>query len=173
MKHGSRGRECVCTLWICVCRKDAPYTHTLTNTCAHTIWLDICTNDRVLVDSAEVPSWLDGGGDSHHKIPPIFKAPVQLKVMVSIQVARLGLSCHHRCIYWQPCFIFCLGWPRDWLRNILCWLEMSLLSLAGVLEVPALPAKGNRPSSFYPPVCNCDLWTAQLYASHIKPMSFT
>lgn len=39
-----------------------PHTHTLTNTCAHTIWLDICTNDRVLVDSAEVPSWLGGGG---------------------------------------------------------------------------------------------------------------
>lgn len=75
-----------------------PHTHTLTNTCAHTIWLDICTNDRVLVDSAEVPSWLGGGADSHHKIPPIFKAPVQLEVMVSIQVARLGWSCQHRCI---------------------------------------------------------------------------
>lgn len=36
---------------------------------------------------------------SRHKIPPIFKAPVRLEVMVSIPVARLGSSCHHHCIY--------------------------------------------------------------------------
>lgn len=82
--------------------------------------------------------------------------------MVSIQDARLGSSCHHHWIYWQPCFIFCLGRPQDWLCNILCWLEMSLLSLAGVLEVPSLPAKENRPSSFYPP---CVTVTSGLHSS--------
>lgn len=46
-----------------------------------------------------LPGCLVGGWISHHKIPPIFKAPVRLEIMVSIPVARLGSSCHHRCIY--------------------------------------------------------------------------
>lgn len=163
MKHGRWGRVCAC-VYVCVHSgfvrtQEGWERHTKAHTDTRTIWLDICTNERVVVDSAGVPGW--GVDISHHKIPPIFKAPVRLEVMVSIPGARLGSSCHHRCIYWQPCFIFCLGRPQNCLRSILCCLETSLLSLAGTLEVPFVPAKGNRPSWFYPPVCNRDLWTAQ------------
>lgn len=148
-----RYRLCVYTVDLCT-HKDGTHTHTQ----AHTTWLDICTNERALVDSAGVPGW---GWISHHKISAIFKVPVWLEVMFSISVASLGLSYHHCCIYWQPCFIFCLGCPQNCLCSILYRLEMSLLSLAWVLKVPFLPAKGNRPARFYPPVCNHDLWTAQ------------
>lgn len=166
MKHGSRGTGCVCTRWICAHTTRMGPTHTE----AHTTWLDICTNERALVDSAGVPGW---GWISHHKIPPIFKVPVWLEVMFSISVASLGLSYHHCCIYWQPCFIFCLGCPQNCLCSILYRLETSLLSLAWVLKVPFSPAKGNRTSWFYPPVCNRDLWTAQWFASHTKSIIIT
>lgn len=107
---------------------------------------------------------LVGGWISRHKIPPIFKAPVRLEVMVSIPVARLGSSCHHRCIYWQ-CFIFCLGRPQNCLRSTLRWLEMPLLSLAGVLEVPFPPAKRKVVHGL---VSFHDLWNDQQNVSPIR-----
>lgn len=40
-----------------VCTQEGLDRHTKAHTHAHTIWLDICTNERVLLDSAEVPGW--------------------------------------------------------------------------------------------------------------------
>lgn len=71
-RGGNTGAEVqnVCTQWIC--------THTRTRfgwTSAHF---------RALVGC-----W-DGRCVSHHKIPPIFKAPVLLEVMVSIPRCQIG-----------------------------------------------------------------------------------
>lgn len=144
---------------VCVYTEDL-HTHTHT----HFGWTSVQMGEywRILLGCWDIGRE-EGGWISHHKVPPIFKAPVQLKVMVSIPVARLGSSCHHRCIYRQPRFIFCLGRPQICLHRILGGLEMSLLSLAALLEVPSSPASGNRLSSL-----TVTFGLHSLPASHMK-----
>lgn len=77
-RGGNTGAEVqnVCTQWIC--------THSYTHTQTHT-WFGWTS-----VQFRELVGCWDGRCVSHHKIPPIFKAPVLLEVMVSIPCCQIG-----------------------------------------------------------------------------------
>lgn len=156
MKHGCPGSR----------RGDA---HTRTHTPTHTSWLDICTNERVVMDSLRVPGWVldippqDSfnlqssspiGGNGFH---PCCQIGLVLSSLLYLLTTMFYL------LFWLP-----LQLPLSFFFSFFCWLEMSLLSLAGVVEVPCRRARADRPCWFHPPVWDWDLWTAQQHASHIN-----
>lgn len=98
--------ENVCVHCGFVCTQEG-WGPTQKHTRAHTIWLDICTNERVLVDSAGVPGW---GVD----IPPQDSSNLQS----SSPVGSNGF--HPRCqigfvlsspLYLLTTVFYLLSWP--------------------------------------------------------------